>query len=344
MVPPSLWWTSSALNGFDPALSALAGNRALKDQLIAQAAGRGLSHAYLISGPEGSGKKTLAALLAAAYVCTAETGWPCGRCSGCRKAGGGIHPDITWVGEPDQDVTVSMVRQVRSDAYIRPNEAHRKVYIFPAAQRMNASAQNAILKLLEEGPAYAAFLLLTDNPAALLPTIRSRCEALSLSPVIPQEAETVLAARFPDRDPAAVRAAAHACGGLIGGGVRILEGDDEAQTTETARRLLTLMAQRSELELARLCISLESWDREALTALFSRAALLLRHALALQAGAGCTVEEGARADAAPAAALSRRTILDAVETLDRLRAAAAFNVGAGHLCGALCAGLSQAGR
>ena len=332
------------MSGFDPALSALAGNRALKDQLIAQAAGRGLSHAYLIGGPEGSGKRTLAGLLAAAYVCTAEHGWPCGQCAACRKVANGIHPDITWVGEPDKDITVAMVRQVRSDAYIRPNEAHRKVYIFPDAQRMNASAQNAILKLLEDGPAYAAFLLLADNAAALLPTIRSRCEGLGLSPVTPQEAEAVLREKFPDRDPSELSAAAHDCDGLIGRAVQVLEGNDGAQAAEAARKLVALLAAQDELGMARLCVSLEKWEREALTELFARTALLLRHALAIQSGAGHTVEERERANAAPAAGLSRRALLDAAGTLDKLRAAAAFNVGTGHLSGALCAGLIQAGR
>ena len=332
------------MNGFDPTLSALAGNRTLKAQLTAQAAGRGLSHAYLISGPAGSGKKTLAGLLAAAYVCTADQGWPCGRCAACRKAANSIHPDIIWVGEPDKDITVAMVRQVRSDAYIRPNEAHRKVYIFPAAQRMNASAQNALLKLLEEGPAYAAFLLLADNAAALLPTIRSRCEGLSLSPVAPQEAEAVLREKYPDRPQADLRAAAHDCDGLIGRAVDILEGNDSAQAADTARQLVVLLADNDELELARLCVSLEKWEREALVQLFARTSLLLRHALAIQAGAGDTVEARERTDAAPAAKLSRRALLEAAGTLDKLRTAAGFNAGTGHLTGALCAGLIQAGR
>ena len=77
----------------------------------------------------------------------------------------------------------AQIRALRADAYIRPNEAGRKVYLLERAHTMNPSAQNAMLKLLEEGPPYAAFLLLTENAAALLPTVRSRCETLTLSPV-----------------------------------------------------------------------------------------------------------------------------------------------------------------
>ena len=181
-------------------LTSLVGNEALKKQLSAQAEGRGLSHAYLLSGPAGGGKKTLARLMAAAMVCTGQGESPCGACPACKKALGGIHPDIiTVAGENGKDISVGQARALRADAYIRPNEAERKVYLILDAQTMNTNAQNAVLKLLEEGPPYAAFLLLTDNPGALLPTIRSRCEGLSLSPVSPGEAEAFLLQKFPDR-------------------------------------------------------------------------------------------------------------------------------------------------
>ena len=162
-------------------LDALAGNAALKEQLSAQEKGRGLSHAYLISGPEGSGKRTLARLLSAAMVCTG-TQAPCGTCPGCKKTMGGIHPDVIWAGEEGKGLTVNQARELRADAYVRPNEGERKVYLLEEADLMNASAQNAMLKLLEEGPPYAAFLLMADNAGGLLQTVRSRCEELALIP------------------------------------------------------------------------------------------------------------------------------------------------------------------
>ena len=134
-------------------LDALAGNAALKQQLSAQEKGRGLSHAYLISGPAGSGKRTLARLLCAAMVCTGEGERPCGACPACKKVLSGIHPDVIQVGEDGKDISVGQAREARSDAYIRPNEGARKVYVFHNAQDMTAAAQNALLKLLEEGPA-----------------------------------------------------------------------------------------------------------------------------------------------------------------------------------------------
>lgn len=320
-------------------LDSLAGNAALKSQLSAQAHTRGLSHAYLISGPAGSGKTTLARLLSAALVCTGPGEAPCGICPGCRKALGGIHPDVIQVDllEGKREILVDQARQMRSDAFIRPNEADRKVYVVHRADTMNAYAQNAILKLLEEGPAYAAFLLLCENPGALLPTIRSRCEALALTPVSGEEARAYLAARFPDADPARLAQAARDCEGILGRAVRALEGEAVDETVlPAALRLLTLAAGGDELALAGFCISLEKWKREELAALLETGVGLLREALAAQTGARTPTHREVEA----LAALPRKRLLTWAQALEELRGATQFNVGAGHLCGALCAALS----
>lgn len=165
-------------------LSALPGNERIKEQLSQQERGRGLSHAYIISGPAGSGRHTLAKLLAAGMLCTSREEKPCGTCTACTKVQKGIHPDVSVVTGPGEGkpVTVDQVRALRSDAYIRPNEGERKVYLLEGADQMNASAQNAMLKLLEEGPRYASFLLMAANAGGLLQTVRSRCEELELLP------------------------------------------------------------------------------------------------------------------------------------------------------------------
>lgn len=146
---------------------------------LAERAGAGtLAHAYILTAENPDALKTAAMAVAAAMVC-GEDGPPCGACKHCRKVEKGIHPDVITVApEPGKDLTVEQIRDLRQDAYIRPNEAKRKVYLLENAQKMNQSAQNAFLKVLEDGPAYAAFLLLTPTPNALLPTIRSRCETV----------------------------------------------------------------------------------------------------------------------------------------------------------------------
>ena len=238
---------------------------------------------------------------------------------------------------------MAQVRQLRADAYIRPNEADRKIYILENAQTMNPSAQNAMLKLLEEGPAYAAFLLLTDNAAALLPTVRSRCELLPLSPVTEAEAEEWLAGRFPDRSPEERRQAARRCEGLLGRAVSLLEGQagGEDKVLSAALELVRRLAARDELALAEHCVTLEKWDRDGLRQVLDETVLLLRDALLCAAGAPCEADPVRREAARnAAAALSPRALSRAVSAAERLRDALTYNVGAGHLAGWLAAALS----
>lgn len=135
-----------------------------------------LPHGVILSG---TGREELAKELAMAYLC--ETGQPpCGSCHNCRKVKQGIHPDLILVGKAGESLKVDDIRAMRRDAYIRPNEAERKVYLLCSAETMNHYGQNALLKLLEEGPPYAAFFFLCPNPEALLETLRSRCELFSM--------------------------------------------------------------------------------------------------------------------------------------------------------------------
>ena len=159
------------------------GNDSLKLRL--SAAGDRLSHCYILEGPAGSGKKTLARLIAAAMECTAPGEKPCGTCPACRKALKGEHPDIITVDSDKATVPIAEIRAMQADAYIKPNEGRRKVYIIPRARDMQGPAQNALLKTLEEPPAYCAFLLLTDTAEKLLPTVRSRAFRTPCAPGSP---------------------------------------------------------------------------------------------------------------------------------------------------------------
>ena len=141
-------------------------------------------HATILIGSEER-RRAKALEIAQAMVCTAPEGQrPCGVCRDCRKTAEGIHPDVIPVErfrDPKDvggELKVGPIRDLRSDAFIRPNEARSKVYLIENAQNMNQNAQNALLKVLEEGPAYAAFLLMTDRAGALLETIRSRCASI----------------------------------------------------------------------------------------------------------------------------------------------------------------------
>ena len=141
---------------------------------IRTAAGHGaLSHAVILSG-EGD-RAAAARYLAAAYVCR-ESERPCLRCAACRKVLEDIHPDVRWIADMERrELPVETLRELRRDVYIRPNEGERKVYIFSDCGQLNERDQNVLLKIVEEGPPYAAFLFCTETSAALLETIRSRC-------------------------------------------------------------------------------------------------------------------------------------------------------------------------
>ncbi|MCD8004446.1 MAG: DNA polymerase III subunit delta [Oscillospiraceae bacterium] len=143
-----------------------------------------LGHAYILACPDRETLREGAGFLSAAYVCTGQGRRPCLQCAGCRKAAGGVHPDILEIAPaPDKrDITVEQIRQLRRQAPVLPNEAPRKVFVIDQAHTMNASGQNALLKRLEDGPSYLAFLLLVEYPQQLLPTVRSRCECLFLRP------------------------------------------------------------------------------------------------------------------------------------------------------------------
>ncbi len=142
-----------------------------------------LSHAYIITGGNRSTREARALTLAMAYVCQGENK-PCGICMHCQKVNKGIHPDVIILSplEGKREILVDQTRALRSDAYIQPNEAARKVYLIHPADSMNEAAQNTLLKVLEEGPSYVSFLLLCAQTGCLLDTIRSRCEILSLPP------------------------------------------------------------------------------------------------------------------------------------------------------------------
>ncbi|MBQ6249916.1 MAG: DNA polymerase III subunit delta', partial [Oscillospiraceae bacterium] len=118
--------------------------------------------------------------VAAAHLCR-EDGAPCLTFNSCRKVREGIHPDVITVQDTEhKELTVEAVRQLKQDVYVQPNEGQRKVYLFADCQQLNERDQNVLLKIVEEGPPYAAFLFCASSAHGLLPTVRSRCVELKL--------------------------------------------------------------------------------------------------------------------------------------------------------------------
>lgn len=153
-----------------------------------------ISHAYIFYGEKGSGKKTLADLFARALQCEAGGDEPCNQCTSCKQALHHNQPDIIYVQHEKPNVIgVDEIRkQVNNDVGIKPYSSEHKIYIIDEAEKMNVQAQNALLKTLEEPPAYTVIMLLTTNLEALLQTIRSRCVTLTLKPVADVELQKYL--------------------------------------------------------------------------------------------------------------------------------------------------------
>ena len=182
-------------------------------------------HAYLLSGISGVGKKTLALLSAQSLFCQ-EKNKPCQTCSSCRRVLNLTHPDLAWV-RPGYDlgsdqmrdtarnlINVETIRSVLELVSQQTMESQDRVIILEQADRMNIPAQNALLRTLEDPPDHVCFFLLTDKPAVLLPTIRSRCRMVSLHPWSDSFVETVLRQR--ESGMTHIRQAVHLSGGSIG--------------------------------------------------------------------------------------------------------------------------------
>ena len=269
---------------------------------IRDAAARGtLSHALLFTG---SGDRDAAArFAAAAHECTAAHGRPCGSCPACRKVLTGIHPDVITVRDPEhRNIAVDVVRGIRSDAYIRPNEGARKVYIFPDCGLLTEQDQNVLLKVVEEGPPYAAFLFCAENSAVVLQTLRSRCVELKLHP------------------------SAEAAGDADG----------------TAEDLCRCLASRKRGAAAERAVRRErrKLSREDLAALLDRSRALCAAALLAQYGQrpGESCREIAEILAKN---LTKHQIMRTIELLQKYRGECAYNVGVGHVLGALAVELEE---
>ena len=268
---------------------------------IREAASRGtLSHALLFSG---SGDLGAAAQYAAAAMECQSGQKPCGTCSACRKVFSGIHPDVITVrDEAHKNLSVDTIRQIRSDAYIRPNEGSRKVYIFPDCTILTEQDQNVLLKIVEEGPPYAAFLFCAENSSVVLQTLHSRCVELKLHPAVTVERESS-------------EAGVELC--------RLLAAGKRGAITELMVRL----------EKKRL-------DRDGLAAMLEQARTLLAAALLAQYGqspegpdAALIVQLGKR--------LTKQRIMGTIELLQTYRGACSYNVGASHVLGALAVELEE---
>ncbi len=199
-----------------------------------------LSHAYIINGEAGSGRRLLASALTKTLLCENRTpdGDACGKCKSCLQADSNNHPDIRFITHEKASIGIDDIReQLINDISIKPYSSSHKVYIIPDANKMTEQAQNALLKTMEEPPEYAIILLLTENTQNLLPTITSRCITLNTQP-LQKEVITQYLIKNLQMEPEQAKIAAGFCQGNVGKAIHFASSEDFQEMKRDTLQLL----------------------------------------------------------------------------------------------------------
>ena len=198
-----------------------------------------VSHAYILNGERGTGKKMLAHLFAMTLLCEKKGTGPCNECHSCKQADSGNHPDIIRVThDKPNSIGVDDIRvQVNNTVMIKPYQGPYKIYIIDRAELMTVEAQNALLKTIEEPPAYAVILLLTANADSFLPTILSRCIRLNLMPVADEKIREYLMKHYQIPDYQAEISVAFAQGN-VGKAIQLASSDHFNELKDSAVQLV----------------------------------------------------------------------------------------------------------
>ena len=198
-----------------------------------------VSHAYILDGPDMSGKKMIADAFSMTLECEKKGTEPCMECHSCKQALGKNQPDIIYLQhEKPNTISVDDIRsQINNDIGVKPYSSPYKVYIVDEAEKMNVQAQNALLKTIEEPPAYAVILLLTNNAEIFLPTILSRCVRLSLKAVPDEKIKAYLMENYEVPDYKADVCVAFAQGN-VGKAIELAESEDFNEIKNSALQLI----------------------------------------------------------------------------------------------------------
>lgn len=244
-----------------------------------------LPHAILIRGGNPEQKGQLSAYLARAFVCEAANK-PCGMCSHCQKAKKGSHPDIITLdptADGEKTFKIALVRELKDDAYIISNEARSKVYILKAADKMNIQAQNALLKLIEDPPQFARFILECESSSAMLATVMSRVTLFD-----------------------------------IGDSASPKEDELTGRADEAASRLMQALLQPTELEFMKLSAEFEK-DKELFEPVLSALQLIIRDAIVIKAGSELTLSNHVDISRAAAARLTMNSLIKSTEEINSFK-------------------------
>lgn len=221
-----------------------------------------VSHAYIINGEDNSGKMMLAEAFAMALQCEEGGSEPCGNCRSCRQAKDHNQPDIIFIGQDEmmeekktKSISVDEIRTLlNNDIVIKPYSSKYKIYIVDHAEKMNVQAQNALLKTIEEPPAYGVIILLTSNADSFLPTILSRCILLNIKTVEEELIKKHLMSKYQVPDYKAEICAAFAQGN-VGKAIQLAASDS---FNEMKQEVLALVKKMEDIEIYELPVTIKS--------------------------------------------------------------------------------------
>lgn len=222
----------------------LVGNSKIALALSNAIAEKRLPHAILIEGDVGTGRHTLAEFISAAAVCSAES-TPCQECKNCKLQKIGSHPDIMTTAPEDgkKNIAVAQIRNLKAEAYIKPHMAACRVFLIDYADTLNEQSQNALLKVLEEPPGNAIFILIAESKASLLETIISRCVVLTLScPETEIAAEYIL--KTTGFSTEEINEALMHTRNNIGKALMMLNGNSDTKSSAAAKEFIEYMLRR----------------------------------------------------------------------------------------------------
>lgn len=224
------------------------GNERLKERLLRTVRSGNVLNSYVFEGADGIGKKTTADIFAAALLCGERENAPCGQCEICAKTGSHNHPDVIYVRKKKDKATVGIddVReQVMETVYVKPLLADRKIFIIEDGGALTAGAQNGLLKILEEPPAYAVFLILVPKAGMLLDTVLSRSVVCTFLPLPYAEVYRYFCKHM-QKPEEQLQFAARFSQGVIGRGLMLLEDGEYMELYSRTTRFMELLLRSDE--------------------------------------------------------------------------------------------------
>lgn len=315
-------------------LYSFAGNKTVIDTLSGIIRQNRPPHALIIEGESGTGKRRLKNLISAALLCTAEhTEKPCGGCSECKSALSFIHPDITVIEPAGRSISVDVIRGVRGDAYVLPNQGKRRIFEILEADKMTDQAANALLKVLEEPPHWLTFILVTENASRLLSTIRSRSMIFTLTAPDMMDAVKYIQGLPENYESGKIEKAVNLYHGNIGKSLEYLAIGTESEEREAAGKILALVAANSDLELLRAFLPYEK-DRKKAKVLLEELSIKITRQLMLK----CGIQQDCAGDASGGEiSLTKKSLFKMDEAVKQALTAIDRNAGMALLSTNLCA-------